>query len=430
MANSIIDQLRRRNQLQSEAQQAQRQQEAFQGAFQDTPFTVGGQSYSTRYGEVPTPQEINWGGILGKAASNFMAARKGKEAREKSSEAEALNMQFMQSVLGEDPQAQKLFMAAQAGLPGADKALAEHIAPKKQSMAVLMQAITTGNLDPAMASEVAPQFGVDPNLAASAAQYALKQRNATEDRKHQRQIDLRMLGINAADDRLTRTLQTRNQGGGSRVSVGDGISEPNPNTGSYDLTPGQKQITAKETVRLLNDISKSTVQTGKYQNLRSRLEKSDAFGASQKVSKVLTEFQSPVLSAIGTAMRSKEVADLEDFVLNETLTRMAQLGGNDSNEELRRMQASLPSALNNKETALHLMDELQKWQEVNKEAAKMRVEDTRTGAVLQPGAEDDYYERAKQKLGWSGWKDISAKPEVEGKKQRRSFDSIFEEVTK
>lgn len=413
---SLIDQLRKRNRLQTEAAEAQRQQEVFSNAFQGSGNTVGGQSY----GGIPSPVEIDYGSILGRAGSAFMAARKGKEASEKSSEAEAMNMEFMQSVLGSDEQAQKLFMAAQAGLPGADKALAEHIAPKKQSMAVLMQAITTGRMDPEMAAQAAPQFGIDPEVARKAAGYALTQMTEAEDRRFGRQQSLQNQRISAMDARQQAAIAARAPRSGARVSTGDGMSEPNDTTAGegvgiagQGLSPGQTQLLGKEVTRLTNELQKSTMSTGKYQNLRGRLEKSTAFSPGQKASKILSEFDNPILHGIGVATRNKDVADLEDFVLNETLSRMAQLGGNDSNEELRRMQASLPSALNSKEVALHLMDELNKWQEVTRLATKMRIADAKSGRAFAPGSEEDYYEAAKQQLGWTGWQEISAQPTVQ-----------------
>lgn len=408
MADSLVDKLRRKNQLQAEAARARTQQEAYQGAFQDPQFTVGGGSTRGNIGgsqfEIPAPVAVNYGDIIGKGLTNFMAARKGKEASEKEAEAQAMNAEFMQGVIGNDPQAQKLFMAAQAGLPGADKALADHIAPKKQSMAVFMQAVTSGNLDPGMAREVAPQFGIDPEMGAKAADYAFRKKQEAEDMKFGRQRELRGMSIDAAYDRQTRQLEARQPKTGSRVSIGDGLTEPNDAV-QADLTPGQKQLLAKETIALDKEIGAASLQKTKYSDLRGRLESNkENFGGKQKVAKVLTEFENPILGAIGKQMRNKDMADLEEFVMGETITRMQALGGNDSNEELRRMQASLPSALNNRDTALHLMDQMEKWKEVTMEAAKMRLEALRSGATLQPGTAsmDEFYAKAKKKLGWDG----------------------------
>lgn len=124
-------------------------------------------------GNAPDQTVVNWGDILGKGVSNYMGAKERKKSAAASEEVQSINNQFMESTLKNDPQASKLYTAVQAGLPGADRALSDHLAPKKQSLAVLTQFISGGG-DPAMAAQLATEMGVDPDIAFKAAEYQNK----------------------------------------------------------------------------------------------------------------------------------------------------------------------------------------------------------------------------------------------------------------
>lgn len=149
----------------------------------------------------PDQVVVNYGDILGKGVSNYMGAKERKNAIEKTSEVEDINNNFMKTTLSNDPTALKLYSAAQAGVPGADKALAEHMAPKKQSLAVLTQFISGGG-DPEMARSLASQFGVDPEIAFQAAQYQTKAAEQKANAKFENDKTLQGVKDTAAMDRL------------------------------------------------------------------------------------------------------------------------------------------------------------------------------------------------------------------------------------
>ena len=120
----------------------------------------------------PDQVVINYGDILGKGVSNYMGAKERKRSVDKNAEVAQINSDFMQSTLQNDPAATKLYGAVQAGVPGADKALMEHMAPKKEKMAVLVQGLTSGMMDPQLAEQLATQYGLDPSVVKKAAEYA------------------------------------------------------------------------------------------------------------------------------------------------------------------------------------------------------------------------------------------------------------------
>lgn len=161
--------LRRKQAAAKQAQMSAGNAEMWNGLIGQPQFTQ-----TVRGGrDQPDQVIVNWGDILGKGVSNYMGAKERKKSLDSTEEVQSINNQFMQSTLANDPQASKLYTAVQAGLPGADKALSDHLAPKKQSLAILTQYIASGG-DPEMVSQLAEQMGVDPNIARKAAEYQIK----------------------------------------------------------------------------------------------------------------------------------------------------------------------------------------------------------------------------------------------------------------
>lgn len=165
----IAELLRRRSAAAKQAQMSAGNAEMWNNTIGQPHFTQtvdGGRNQ-------PDQVVVNWGDILGKGVSNYMGAKERKTAIEKTDEVKQLNNDFMQHTLSNDPMASKLYGAVQAGVPGADKALMDHMAPKKQTLADLTQFISAGG-SPAMAAEIAKSKGVDPEIAFRAAQYQSK----------------------------------------------------------------------------------------------------------------------------------------------------------------------------------------------------------------------------------------------------------------
>lgn len=168
----IAELLRRRSAAAQQAQMSAGNAQMWGSNFQNPQFaqTLRGSSGQ------PDQVVVNWGDILGKGISNYMGAKERKRSLESKEEVNQLSNEFMQSTLSGDPTAAKLYGAVQVGVPGADKALMDHMAPKKQSMAILVQGLTSGLLDPDMAAEVAKQQGIDPEIVRKAAIYADKKK--------------------------------------------------------------------------------------------------------------------------------------------------------------------------------------------------------------------------------------------------------------
>jgi hypothetical protein len=175
----LAELLRRRNAASKQAELSAGNAQQYGSMFQNPQFqqTIRGSNGN------PDMVQANWGDILGKGISNYMGAKERKQAIDSKQQVNEINNEFMQTTLRDDPQATKLYGAVQAGVPGAGQALSAHLAPKKQAMAVAVQAITSGMLDPEMAYQMAPQYGLDPNVMRKAAEYAATKKQEAENSK-------------------------------------------------------------------------------------------------------------------------------------------------------------------------------------------------------------------------------------------------------
>ena len=196
MANQmLIDQLRQRNALQTQAADASAQSQTWANAMPEgSQPLIGTAGFTTningQQAQMPGIQQVNYGDIIGRGVSNYMAAKKGKEARSKEQAAKDLDQQFMASSLEGDETAQRLYAGANAGIPGMAQALTQHLAPKKEAMGAFLQYIQSENPDPELAAQVAPKYGVDPALASKAADANRVYGAAKNEAKAQEKLDL------------------------------------------------------------------------------------------------------------------------------------------------------------------------------------------------------------------------------------------------
>jgi hypothetical protein len=212
----IIGSLRRRDQLLSESKRQSRLSDSYANSMGRPQFatvtggaggSIGGSSF-----QMPQQVNINWGDILGKGASNFLSARADKKASDLSSQADDIDRQFMESTLQNDPEAAKLYGLAQSGLPGADKALANHLSPKKEALAGYTQLVASGNASPELLEELATRYGIDPEVARRAGEYSIQR----QQRKSEEGFGQKVLLNQMTNDSRERTALNRyvpNSGG-------------------------------------------------------------------------------------------------------------------------------------------------------------------------------------------------------------------------
>lgn len=331
----------------------------------------------------PTPQSVNWGSIIQRGLGNYMAGKADKQADEAERQATELNQQFMRDAIGEDPEAQRLLQMAQAGVPGADKALADKVAPKRQPLATFTQFVSQNpDLDDESLAALGAEVGISPQLAIGIGKAAKAGTLRTE--KLGLEKEQRTMEGNLLRDENKAILRQQYAPPPRGVAAGTG------------LTPGQKSIQA----RMQNEADKELMALGqsggKFQDLMSTIDRDEIFGKENKVSQFLAESPNRLLAAVGRSNLSEGSLMLKEYMNSKVLERMKALGGNDSNEELRTISASLPDAMNNKEAAMAMLTRLHEWEETNRLAIKLRRDDIQSGAWFnkQP-SRDDYYQMAK-----------------------------------
>ena len=364
---------------------------------------VGGQGY----GGQPAPALIDWGGIIKSAAGNYLAAKSEKDSAQASSEAEELNRQFMAETLGNDPEAQRFLQMAQAGIPGADQALADRVAPKKEAMGAFLQHLQTGNADPEFAAAIAERYGISPELASKAAASYRQNMLATSEQDFQQRAALSRQGFEQS-----AALRGIPQAKAAAVTMGPngeyiptegGGMEPNTAQPGANLTPGQLQIRDRQLIEWDKERAQLQSQMAKYEQLRPMV--ADAFGPTQKISEILTNaadrlpmgLGAPV-GAAGAVLRNEANTMLKDYINSEVLQRMAALGGNDSNEELRRMTSSLPSAEQSAEVAMALMDALNRYQTIGHRVLQKRTDILATEGAAGLASRKELYREAEAEL--------------------------------
>lgn len=334
----------------------------------------------------PAPQVIDWGNIVQRGVGNYMAGKTDKAADEAELQAAELNQQFMRDAIGEDPEAQRLLQMAQAGVPGADKALADKVAPKRQPLATFTQFVAQNpDLDDASAAAFGAEVGISEAMALGIVKAARAGTLRTEKlglAKEQRTLEGQLL---RDENRLTLAAQLRPQLGAR------------PGGPAAGLSPGERQLRGKLMAEADKELQSIGSTSGKYEQVRSTIERDNAFGVTSKTAEFLGESPIRILSAIGKSMQSEGQLRLKDYVTGEVLKKMQMLGGNDSNEELNRITASLPSAMNNRQAAMAMLDSLHEWEETNRLAIKLRRDDIQSGKWFEAEpSRDEYYQMAKQ----------------------------------
>lgn len=406
--------LRKRQQSDMAKQQAGR----FQGLANDAnpSGVVGGGQVAGMGMSQATPMAIDWGGIIQKAGGNFMAARKESEASQASTQADELNRMFMQESIGEDPEAQRLLQMAQAGIPGAEQALAERVAPKKEALGAFLQYIQTGNADPAMAAELAPRYGLSPEIGMQAAtSYRQNMMDASERDFQQRQA------LKQQDFSQRAALKGIPQAkAGAAAPEAGAMPGPAP-TGPLGMMeglpppPDWNSLSYAEKQYAIKAIGEEEKQQGeirgqmyKYEELRPMIE--EAFGAKQKASEFLANaadgMPGPIRSAMmmgADKLQSEANAKLKEYVNSAVLKKMAALGGNDSNEELARMMATLPRVSQDKDVAIALTDALHRFETVSDRVMQIRKQALAAGGHRYLASiQSNLYKIAEQQLMQEG----------------------------
>lgn len=325
-------------------------------------------------------QNVDWGNIIGKGVSSYMAAKQGKEADVAEDTASQLQQEFFNSVTQGDEQGSRLVQMAQAGIPGADQALAQYLNPKKEALAGMIQGLTTGQLSPEIAAELAPRYGLSPNVASRAAQFAMERREAEMNAEFDQRKELATLGIQGRLDAAQISAEAKAAGKGPDHIPAGTVNQRN-----------------KVMFELDDQIQNMQATNYKFDDLTKRVEADEnSFSAKWGLTEALGQWDNPMAQFAAKRLMSPLQVELSNVIMDETLDKLARLSGAVSNYEMQQIKAGLPNALLNKEAAIAMMKQLNKWRTDSINALKLKRMYMKTYGFMDQSAEDvDFYSMAK-----------------------------------
>lgn len=326
-------------------------------------------------------QHIDWGNILGRGASAYMAAKEGKTAEVAEDKSDAIQREFFNSIMQGDEQGSRLIQMAQMEVPGADRALGEYLNPKKEALAGMIQGLTSGALSPEMAAELAPRYGLSPQVASTAAEYARQRQEEAMSREEDLKKELTTLGVQGRLDAAQIAADAKLAGKGPEHVPAGSVNQRN-----------------KRMFELEDQIQNLSATDYKFDDLEKRLGADEsAFSTNWALTKALDNFDNPAAQAIAKRLMSPLQVELENVVMDETLNQLARLSGAVSNYEMQQIKAGLPNALQNKEAAMALIKRLNQWRKTSIGALKLKRTYMSTYGFMDDSGEDmDFYDMAKR----------------------------------
>lgn len=416
----------------AEREALERQRAAIQGASAaatEMPSTVGGQTGTASVGGTPinimAPEQVNWAAPLAKLGTAYVESKN----QEKLLDAQKAEQESIGSVLGagsSDPESQRLMKLAELGVPGADKALAARMMPeKKQPIAGLLQALP--NLTPEAADALATEYGIPVEQVRSMISGAQQRQQQMSEEEFKREAALRQMGLRPErpsefelyqqNPELYQQFQEAKGGqkpqkfdlqGEMADALMNGDMEKfdrlrkvadamkgrdQVDSVQYPLTPGQKSDQAKRLYELDRQIQANEQFLTDLKRADQIVSNKDNFSAAQKLAWEAYENPEPGIRGVfsrvtGSSSLSPEVLELNAIFMNKTLEDMAKLGGGDSNEELRKIRASYPSALSSPEAARALLERLRSWETKVRDKIWQRRQDIQSGKYYSQRPED------------------------------------------
>jgi hypothetical protein len=345
-------------------------------------------------------QHIDWGNILGRGASAYMAAKEGKTADVAENKADSIQREFFSSVMQGDQEGSRLVQMAQMGVPGADQALASHLNPKKEALAGMIQGLTSGALSREMAAELAPRYGLSPQVAGMAADYARQRQEKMMGREEDLKKDIATMGIQGRLDAAQIAADAKAAGRGpDHIPAG---TENTRNKKLFELDDSMQQIQATDY---------------KFDDLLKRLESDpSAFSDNWAIKEAISGSQIPGISQLADRMMSPNQILLRNIMMDEALNKLATMSGAVSNYEMQQIRASLPTAILNRESAVEMVKKLNEWRKNSIAAMKLKRIYLQTYGFRDDRAQDmDFYGMAK-----SGVTPEQFGAQMEGQKSTRS----------
>lgn len=457
------DRMRRKREMDSKIEALRRANQGYGEVIgQQTPDTVGdGRSarinVAGRSMEHMNPVRANWAAPIGKMAAGYLGRKTRQKEDAAVQESDAEMDDLLMQTMGNDEEGKRLAAMSQMGIPGADRALAQHLAPKKEAMAGLLQFLSNGG-DPAMAAQLAPQYGLDPTTVQQAAERMKSERAATEAADFEKEKALKLLGIKPTKPSEFELWQQDPEGYAKFKAAGDAAPKTDLKAmlaqaildgdqakidaytkalqtggkqsgvdaqGRRALTPGELQDRAKNLTKFREQLKEAQKGNSGYNisQIEAAINDPKNFTAKNRIATQLSTIgdaagargiygAGPITRAITTPMKTPGTNAMESFFMSQALKDMAMLGGSDSNEELAKIQSQYPTVMNSQEGARLLFDNFKRWNAINERAIQIQMNEYQSTESYTStdgtAINETPYKRAERELIASGA--ISEKP--------------------
>jgi hypothetical protein len=408
------DRMRRKREMDSKIEALRRANQGYGEVIgQQTPDTVGdGRSarinVAGRSMEHMNPVRANWAAPIGKMAAGYLGRKTRQKEDAAVQESDAEMDDLLMQTMGNDEEGKRLAAMSQMGIPGADRALAQHLAPKKEAMAGLLQFLSNGG-DPAMAAQLAPQYGLDPATVQQAAERMKTERTATDAAEFEQKKALKLLGLKSDKPTEFELWQRDPEGYAKFKAAGDAAPKTDLKAmlAQAILDGDQAKIDAYTKAlqtgvdaqgrRALQDRAKNLT---KFREQLKEAQKGNSgyniaqieaaindpknFTAKNRIATQLSTIgdaagargiygAGPITRAITTSMKTPGTNAMESFFMSQALKDMTMLGGSDSNEELAKIQSQYPTVMNSQEGARLLFENFKRWNAINERAIQIQM---------------------------------------------------------
>lgn len=432
----LAEQLRAKRKADAEAQRQRQSQELFQQqALNSTPPVVSSGGFSAdvagRQMTSPGVVQVDYMSAVKPLAQAWMANRAGAKADELDAQSSKTQDAARKQMFGNDQEAERLMLLAELGVPGAEDALANKISPRQESLAGATQFVAQGG----SIKGIAHKYGLSEEQGAQLEASIRAEQRRTSNEEFERQKALRLLGLEK--QQMTDYDRWKNDPEGfaeyRRLMNGEGTGRGDPikrmmveavmsgdpemlakakelrtlMEGSAGLPAGVEGQRAKEILATEKDLQKFDQFTADIAKMKKMGEDKTLFTPGQKAAwtyySTNGEADAPIFKRVlGAESLREEWRELNSMVTNKALQDMALLGGSDSNEELRKIMAQYPDALSSQKTFQTLTERLEKYENVARRAAEMRLEDLRNRSFFGETAprKKSYFRAAAEELGY------------------------------
>lgn len=399
------------------AEQLRKREAALGAAIQSgDPTLVTRGSRGATY-DMPDIYQANIAGALGKVGGGYLAGRAGGKATEAETATEASRQAALEQVLGGTGM-QSGTMTPQQAIQlqelGVEVDVGDFLPKAKTpaSAGAILQGVQSG-LPPAIVQKLSRGEDLTPDeiMAVQKAQ----------EEKYQREYQDK-LNLKRTPSGTTTTPKplTPEQQKGALTAQWLAATSPEEKAALKaqldelkGLTAGAKPMSSHE-MKAFDDVAKRKTAADEAasrlesmeQIFNAAPEQGGLYSLDQMAANALIDVSSgadgmlpAAVNLFGRAISNEATAAMQSLTTEAVISEMSKLGGNDSEQELRKMRQMYPDGIMPRESALELTRNLKTWRQVTSLANQLELDARADGSYYSAGSERNFYEKAKKQLG-------------------------------